>query len=84
MNKFKKTRFASKIVLIAITFVGLYVITDIVMFYINGSEPEITPFVFGFFGGELTLLAAKRIFTKNKKEEEGIDGEENNDDENNL
>ncbi len=42
---------------------------DIVVLYTTGSEPEITPYVFGFFGGELFILAAKRIFEYRKKTE---------------
>jgi len=81
MNRFKKTRFASKVVIVAIVFVVIYIIADVTMFYVTDLEPSITPYVFGFFGGELTLLAAKRIFTKSKKEEEGIATEENSGDE---
>lgn len=64
MIKFSELRFASQVVIIAVVFIVLYIVTDIVILLTNGVEPSITPYVFGFFGGELTLLAAKRIFVK--------------------
>ena len=69
MNKAKKTRFATKIVIVSIICIIFYIILDIVVLYTTGSEPEITPYVFGFFGGELFILAAKRIFEYRKKTE---------------
>jgi len=69
MNKVKKTRFATKIVIASIICIIVYIIIDIMLLCIIGSEPEITPYVFGFFGGELSLLAAKRIFEYRKKTE---------------
>jgi len=64
MSKFSELRFASKVVIISIISIITYIISDIVILLASGVEPSITPYVFGFFGGELTLLAAKRIFVK--------------------
>lgn len=64
MSKFSELRFASKIVVISVISVATYIVADIVILLTSGVEPSITPYVFGFFGGELTLLAAKRIFVK--------------------
>ena len=64
MSKFSELRFASKIVVISVVSIAAYIIGDIIILLTSGVEPAITPYVFGFFGGELTLLAAKRIFVK--------------------
>lgn len=64
MAKFSELRFASKVVIMSVMSIVLYIIADIIILLATGSEPAITPYVFGFFGGELTLLAAKRIFVK--------------------
>jgi hypothetical protein len=64
MAKFKRLRFASQIVVVSITAISIYILIDIAALLITGTEPTITPYVFGFFGGELTLLAAKRILVK--------------------
>jgi hypothetical protein len=66
MNKWKKIRFATKIVVVCIICIILYIIVDLILFKTNLQEPEITPYVFGFFGGELMILAAKRIFADSK------------------
>lgn len=64
-KRFNKLRFASVIVIFSVVAISLYTILDVIIFLKTGSELEyITPYVFSFFGGELVLLAAKRIFTK--------------------
>lgn len=64
MVKFSKLRFASKVVILCVLVIFLYILADIIILLTSGVEPAITPYVFGFFGGELMLLAAKRIFVK--------------------
>ena len=78
MNKVKKVRFASKIVVLSIICIIIYIIIDIILLCAVGDEPEITPYVFAFFGGELTLLAAKRIFTDNKTNKTEEEEEDDN------
>ena len=64
MAKFSKLRFASQVVIASVLAIVVYIIVDIIILLTIGFEPSITPYVFAFFGGELMLLAAKRIFVK--------------------
>ena len=67
MAKFNTLRFASKIVIISIIAIIIYTTVDVVIFMNMGDEPAITPYFYSFFGGELILCAAKRIFSKEDK-----------------
>lgn len=75
MIKFSGLRFASKVVIVSVIAIIVYILGDIAILLTTGVEPSITPYVFGFFGGELTLLAAKRIFVKELKTENVTDDE---------
>jgi len=70
-------RFASFIVLLAIVNITVFTIIDIILLATIGVElVEIMPYFFAFWGGEMVMLAAIRIFGKDEKKI-------NNDDENN-
>lgn len=74
MSKFKAMRFASLVVVLAIINVTIFTIIDILLLAFTNLEPTaIMPYFFGFWGGEMVLLAAKRIFVKenSKKETDG-------------
>lgn len=65
MAKFNKMRFASVVVILAIINITLFAIVDIILFVSVGREPtEIMPYFFGFWGCEIVVLAAKRIFVR--------------------
>jgi hypothetical protein len=84
MNNLKKIRFATIVVIISIICIILYTIVDLFLFYQTGNEPEITPYIFGFFGTELTVLAIKRILDNKKKKADKDDKTNKEEEDDNL
>lgn len=75
MAKFNKLRFASIVIILAIANVMLFTTVNFVFLAVFSTEAtEIMPYFFGFWGCEVVVLAAKRIFetskTKNATEKE--------------
>lgn len=63
MAKFNKLRFASIVIILAIINVMLFTAVNFVFLAIFSTEAtEIMPYFFGFWGCEVVVLAAKRIF----------------------
>ena len=80
MAKFNKLRFASIVIILAIINVMLFTAVNFVFLAVFSTEAtEIMPYFFGFWGCEVVVLAAKRIFetakTKNiSAKEKGDNG----------
>lgn len=67
MAKFNKLRFASVVVILAIINIMLFTITNFIFLAVFSTEAtEIMPYFFGFWGCEVVVLAAKRIFEESK------------------
>ena len=63
MAKFNKLRFASIVIILAIINIMLFTIANFVFLAVFSTEAtEIMPYFFGFWGCEVVVLAAKRIF----------------------
>ena len=63
MAKFNKLRFASIVIILAIINVMLFTAVNFVFLAVFSTEAaEIMPYFFGFWGCEIVVLAAKRIF----------------------
>ena len=57
----KKGTFGKITAALCIGFIVIYTVAVLYNFYVHNSEPTIlTPLVYSFFGGELTLLFLKR------------------------
>jgi len=80
MAKFNKLRFASIVIILAIVNVMIFTAVNFVFLAVFSTEAtEIMPYFFGFWGCEVVVLAAKRIFetakTKNiSAKEKGDNG----------
>lgn len=73
MAKFNKLRFASIVVILAIINIMLFTITNFIFLAVFSTEAtEIMPYFFGFWGCEVVVLAAKRIFEERKTKTIGV------------
>ena len=63
-NKNKKSKFCTKIVVFCIAFIVLYTTVQVILSYKMSIElsPTLTTCVYSFFGKELALSAAIKVF----------------------